>query len=146
MQMKNRSFERRAALALAKLRSTSIDVLEGTLEAWAKQHAQGTGLSFAKAYDDLLQNDEDARDLYAELRQVRSDPSLIAKRREAFRKSSIEEAAKPSSEAERELDEMASECARKKSITKAVAYDEVLQSDDGRALYAKIRSGRATAA
>jgi hypothetical protein len=132
----------RVDIALAKLTPASIDFIEGALDAWAKQHALETGMSFAKAYDDLLLNDETARELYAKFRSARDDPSVLAKRREELCKSSADSVKPYISDAERALNDLADEVARKKSITKAAAYDEVLQTDEGRALYAKYRDKR----
>jgi len=135
-------------MAISKLMPTSVEVLEATLHAWATQHAREAGLPIAKAYDDLLTKDECARDIYAELRKARRDPSILAERRERIRKAlSAERRSDPlASAAERRLEELADERAKRRSITKAAAYDEVLQSNEGRELYSKHRAKRRSAA
>jgi hypothetical protein len=146
--MTKRAADLRPLVALAKLTPTSIEVLEATLDAWAQQRARETGVPFAKAYDDLLQSDETAREFYADLRGARRDPSILAERREQVRKALSAERSSdaPDTAAERRLEELADEHAKRRSITKAAAYDEVLQSDEGRALYAKHRAKRRSAA
>ncbi len=141
--MKNRPTDLRPFMAIAKSMPTSIDILEGTLDAWAKEHARVTGLPVAKAYAAMLETDESARELYADLRIARRDPSVIAKRTQEFRKALSASRAEPcASDAERALDELADEYAKERSITKAAAYDEVLRTDAGRVLYAKHRAKR----
>ena len=85
---------------------------------------------------------------YADLRGARRDPSILAERREQVRKALSAERSSdaPDTAAERRLEELADEHAKRRSITKAAAYDEVLQSDEGRALYAKHRAKRRSAA
>jgi len=146
--MKKRTTDLRALTAISRSMPTSIEVLEATLDAWATQHSRETGQPLAKAYDDLLVKDEGARDIYAELRKARRDPSILAERREQVLKagSADSRAERRDSEVERKLDELADEYARDRSITKAAAYDEVLRSDEGRDLYAKHRAKRRSAA
>jgi hypothetical protein len=133
----------RPLLAISKAMPTAIGVLEATLDAWASQRALETGVPFAKAYDDLLQSDETAREFYADLRAARRDPSMMAERREQLRKAaSPASTPHPWNSAERRLDELANEFANGKSISKAAAYSEILKTKEGRDLYAKHRAKR----
>jgi hypothetical protein len=146
--MRKKTADLRPLIAISKSMPTSVEVLDATLDAWAQMHARETGQPLAKAYDDLLRNDEAARELYAERRKARRDPSIIAERREQLRKRAEGERGKEPvrSDVERTLDELADEHAKGKSITKAAAYDEILRSDEGRELYAKHRAKRKSAA
>jgi len=138
----------RPLIAVSKAMPTSIDVLEASLNAWATQRARETGVPVEKAYDDLLQSDETAREFYADLRAIRRNLSIMAERREQLRKRA--EAGRGQvpvrSHAERKLDELAEEQANRKGKTKAEAYDEVLRTDEGRELYAKHRAKRRSVA
>jgi len=60
--MKKQLSDLHPLLAVSKAMPTSIDVLEASLDAWAMQRARETGVSFAKAYADLLETDESARE------------------------------------------------------------------------------------
>ena len=142
--MKKRPVDLRPLIAISKTMPTAIDVLEASLDAWAKQRALETGVPFAKAYDDLLRTDETAREFYADLRAARRDPSIMAERREQLRKRAEADRREESwtSDAERRLDDLADEYAKGRSITKAAAYNAVLQTDEGRALYGKHRAKR----
>jgi hypothetical protein len=115
-----------------------IDVLEATLESWAKDHARSTGLPFAKAYDDMLQNDAVAREFYVKIRTARRNPAVVAERGKELRKRVYRQ--RPElrvSDEEKKLDDLANEHARDRSISKAAAYDEILRTAEGRDLYAK---------
>jgi len=140
--MKKRPADLRPLLAISKAMPTSITVLEASLDAWAAQRARETGLPFAKAYDDLLQTDETAREFYADLHALRQNPSIMAEQREQLRKrAEAERRDEPcQSGEERELDDLAEERAKEKSITKAEAYSAVLQTDEGRRLYGRHRA------
>ena len=147
-KMKKRRTDIRPLLAISRELPSSIEVLEASLDALAKMHARETGLPITQAYADLLQNDETAREFYADLRAARRDPSLLAEQRERVRKSLSADRGEErwGSEAERELDALAEEHAKRKSITKAMAYQQVLQTDEGRELYARHRAKRQSAA
>jgi hypothetical protein len=146
--MKKQLSDLRPLLAVSKAMPTSIDVLEASLDALAKMHARKTGIPFPQAFDDLLQNDETAREFYADLRATRRDPSIMAEQREQLRKrAEAEQGDEPfRSDAERRLDDLADEYARGKSITKEMAYTEILKTDEGRELYAKHHAKRRAAA
>src|SRR5205807_7831527 len=72
-----------------------------------------TGIPFAKAYDDLLQTDETAREFYAYFRAARRDPSTMAERHEQLRKRAEAERADESrgSDAECRLEGLAEDSA-----------------------------------
>ena len=93
------------------------------LDTLARSHAVRHGVSFAKAYDIVLQTPE-GRELYA---KSESEPRPVVKAAPTVERQK--------SAGERKLEELARDRAEKLKISFATAYGQVLDTAEGKRLY-----------
>jgi hypothetical protein len=117
---------------------SKIATLESTMDVLAEQYAKANGVDVPAAYSALMKSDEQFRELATDLQDARRDPREIQKlQRQVWLQKKVEKVAGTS--AEGELETLAKKYAEDNCVPFVKAYNAVLDTAEGRALYKQHR-------